>query len=233
MDLSKLQETPHRRLNPLTREWVLVSPHRTLRPWQGKVEKLPPENPPSYDPACYLCPGNARAGGAKNPRYDGTFVFDNDFAALLPDAQEVSIQEADLIVAGTERGICRVGCFSPRHDLTIPRMSTTELRQVVEMWIAQCNELAAIPWINHVQVFENRGAMMGASNPHPHCQIWANAHLPNQSSREQTAFSDYQQTHRKCLLCDYLRLEHAQQQRIICENECLHGSGSVLGGLAV
>ncbi|MGC2197541.1 MAG: UDP-glucose--hexose-1-phosphate uridylyltransferase [Terriglobales bacterium] len=219
MDLSKFQQTPHRRFNPLTREWVLVSPHRTLRPWQGKVENLPVEDPPRYDPGCYLCPGNSRAAGAGNPNYNGTFVFDNDFAALLPDLAEVTIEDADLLIASTERGLCRVGCFSPRHDLTIPRMNLAELRQVVEMWIEQYSELGAIPWIKHVQVFENRGALMGASNPHPHCQIWANAHLPNESSQEQIAFSDYQKAHGKCLLCDYLRLEQEQQQRIICENE--------------
>ena len=219
MDLSKFKETPHRRFNPLTREWVLVSPHRTQRPWQGKVERPPNEDQPRYDPACYLCSGNARAGGAVNPNYDGTFVFDNDFAALLPKVKEASIEDSDLIVARTERGICRVGCFSPRHDLTIPRMSVPELRGVVEMWIAQCVELGAVPWIQHVQVFENRGAMMGASNPHPHCQIWANAHLPNQSSREQIAFGEYRETHRECLLCNYLRIEQEEQERVVCEND--------------
>ena len=219
MDLGKVKETPHRRFNPLTREWVLVSPHRTQRPWQGKVEHLPTEDQPRYDPACYLCPGNSRAAGAVNPGYAGTFVFENDFAALLPNVEEENKRDGDLLIANTERGVCRVGCFSPRHDLTIPRMSVEEIRLVVEMWIGQYLELGAIPWIQHVQVFENRGAMMGASNPHPHCQIWANAHLPNQPSREQDAFGEYTKAHRDCLLCDYLRLELKQQERIVCENE--------------
>jgi UDPglucose--hexose-1-phosphate uridylyltransferase len=219
MDLGKIKETPHRRFNPLTREWVLVSPHRTQRPWQGKVEHLPVEDQPRYDPTCYLCPGNSRAGGVVNPGYAGTFVFENDFAALLPNVAEENIRDGDLLIANTERGVCRVGCFSPRHDLTIPRMSVEEIRLVVEMWIGQYLELAAIPWIHHVQVFENRGAMMGASNPHPHCQIWANARLPNQPSREQDAFGEYIKAHRDCLLCDYLRLELKQRERIVCENE--------------
>ena len=219
MDLGKIKDTPHRRFNPLTREWVLVSPHRTQRPWQGKVEHLSIEDQPRYDPACYLCPGNSRAGGAVNPGYAGTFVFENDFAALLPNVDDENIRDGDLLIANTERGVCRVGCFSPRHDLTIPRMSVEEIRLVVEMWIGQYLELGAIPWIQHVQVFENRGAMMGASNPHPHCQIWANAHLPNQPSREQDAFGEYIKAHRDCLLCNYLRLELKQQERIVCENE--------------
>ncbi len=219
MKLDQLIDTPHRRFNPLTREWVVVSPHRTQRPWQGKVEKTPLEDSPHYDPACYLCPGNARAGGKQNPGYSSTFVFDNDFAALLPNPQEVTLEESDLLIAQSERGLCRVGCFSPRHDLTIPRMSVAELRPVVDMWIDQFNELSSRPWINHVQIFENRGAMMGASNPHPHCQIWATAHLPNQAIREQSALLDYAAKHRSCMLCDYLQLEKNSGQRLICEND--------------
>jgi len=219
IDLSSLRETPHRRFNPLTREWVLVSPHRTARPWQGKVESAAQEDQPAYDPTCYLCPGNSRAGGAVNPRYDSTFVFNNDYAALKPDAVDASVNEHDLLVASAERGICRVGCFSPRHDLTIPRMTTAELRLVIDMWITQYQELASVPWINHVQIFENRGAMMGASNPHPHCQIWANANIPNLPSREQQSLSDYRQSHGRCLLCDYLQLEAKEKSRIVCEND--------------
>ena len=218
MDLRKLQETPHRRFNPLTREWVIVSPHRTLRPWQGKVEPRPLEHQQPYDPACYLCPGNPRAGGAVNPDYASTFVFENDYAALLPTAEDAKFEESELLIASTERGICRVGCFSPRHDLTIPRMTAEEIRLVIDMWVDQYRELAAIPWVHHVQVFENRGAMMGASNPHPHCQIWANAHLPNQSSREQESIEIYLKKHGSCLLCDYLHVERSQQERIVCEN---------------
>jgi UDPglucose--hexose-1-phosphate uridylyltransferase len=218
MDLGRLKNMPHRRYNPLTREWVLVSPQRTLRPWQGKEEKLPVEEQPNYDPACYLCPGNSRAGGDVNPRYASTFVFENDYAALRWDVEDVTIEDRDLIIAGSERGICRVGCFSPRHDLTIPRLSLEELRLVIEMWIDQYEELGAVPWVKYVQIFENRGAMMGASNPHPHCQIWANTHMPNQSTREQTAFSEYGKKDTSCLLCDYLRLEQMHRERLICEN---------------
>jgi UDPglucose--hexose-1-phosphate uridylyltransferase len=219
MDLTKLQSSPHRRFNPLTSEWVLVSPHRTQRPWQGRVEKLPVETQPHYDPTCYLCPGNSRAGGAVNPKYQNTYLFDNDYAALLPKVPETTARDGDLLIAETERGICRVGCFSPRHDLTVARMTVDELRLVIDMWAEQYRELGDVSWIKHVQIFENRGAMMGASNPHPHCQIWANEHLPNQATREQHAIDDYQKQHASCLLCDYLKIERDSGERIICENE--------------
>jgi UDPglucose--hexose-1-phosphate uridylyltransferase len=219
MNLDQLQDTPHRRFNPLTREWILVSPHRTQRPWQGKVEKAPLEQAVHYDPNCYLCPGNARAGGASNPKYLSTFVFDNDYAALLPNSAQVVVDNDDLLIARTERGICRVGCFSPRHDLTIARMSVLELRAVVDMWIDQYNDLGSHDWVQHVQIFENRGAMMGASNPHPHCQIWGTEHMPNQAIREQAALSEYADKHRSCMLCDYLHLERDLSQRMVCEND--------------
>ena len=219
MDLSLFRETPHRRFNPLSGEWVQVSPHRTQRPWQGKVETTAAAEQPRYDPNCYLCPGNARAGGATNPEYRSTFVFDNDYAALLADIPIAEETSGELLMARTERGICRVGCFSPRHDLTVSRMTVQELRPVINMWVEQCLELAAIPWIEHVQVFENCGAMMGASNPHPHCQIWANETLPNEPARELQSFRSYQQRHSTCLLCEYLQLEQSEGQRIVCENE--------------
>jgi UDPglucose--hexose-1-phosphate uridylyltransferase len=219
MNLDQLQDTPHRRFNPLTREWILVSPHRTQRPWQGKVEKAHLEQAVHYDPNCYLCPGNARAGGASNPKYLSTFVFDNDYAALLPNSAKVVVDNDDLLIARTERGICRVGCFSPRHDLTIARMSGPELRSVVDMWIDQYNDLGSHDWVQHVQIFENRGAMMGASNPHPHCQIWGTEHMPNQAIREQAALSEYADKHRLCMLCDYLHLERDLSQRMVCEND--------------
>ena len=220
MNLDQLKDTPHRRFNPLTQEWIVVSPHRTQRPWQGKIEKTQVDDSVPYDPHCYLCPGNARAGGAHNPKYSSTFVFDNDYAALLPNPAEVAMEHDDLLIASTERGICRVGCFSPRHDLTIAGMGVPELRSAVDMWIEQFNDLGSRDWVQHVQIFENRGAMMGASNPHPHCQIWATAHLPNQVIREQAAMKEYAGQHRSCLLCDYLRLESDLAQRVVCENDC-------------
>jgi len=214
-----LHQAPHRRFNPLLREWVLVSPHRTQRPWQGRVETVPPIHAPSYDPTCYLCPRNERAGGVRNPDYANTFVFDNDYAALLPDLSSSQSEESGLLLARTESGICRVVCFSPRHDLTIPRMSIAEIRKVIDEWNEQFHQLEALPWVRHVQIFENRGVLMGASNPHPHCQIWANASLPNIPERELAAFREYQQSKNSCLLCDYLQLELKRTERVICENE--------------
>jgi UDPglucose--hexose-1-phosphate uridylyltransferase len=215
----QLKEIPHRRFNPLLREWVLVSPHRTHRPWQGRVEKPAPAHQPAYDPTCYLCPGNERAGGVRNPKYESTFVFENDYAALLPNVPPVETNEGDVLIASSERGVCRVACFSPRHDLTIPRMSLAEVRQVIELWAEQFNELAHMDWVRHVLIFENRGVLMGASNPHPHCQIWANATLPNIPGRELASFDDYRREKKSCLLCDYLAIELKRRERIICEND--------------
>jgi UDPglucose--hexose-1-phosphate uridylyltransferase len=215
----ELSEIPHRRLNPLTREWVLVSPHRTKRPWQGQVEDVTPESQPRYDPTCYLCPGNKRAGGHVNPPYTSTFVFDNDYAALLPDISAAEVKDADLLIAQSERGICRVVCFSPRHDLTLARMSIPEIRQVLDVWADQYRELGQLDFIKHVQIFENRGAMMGASNPHPHCQIWAQESIPNEVVKEQAAQEDYFRTHGASLLGDYLALELQRGERLVYENE--------------
>jgi UDPglucose--hexose-1-phosphate uridylyltransferase len=217
----RLTEDPHRRLNPLTNEWVLVSPHRARRPWQGEVAKLQTTPEPAYDPNCYLCPGNTRAGGIQNPAYETTFVFENDFAALKPDtpAERLDAGDAGLLVAQGEPGICRVICFSPRHDLTLATMTAKEIELVVHTWMGQFRELGGLDFINHVQIFENRGAMMGASNPHPHCQIWATASIPGEPAKELAAQSAYFKSHNRCLLCDYLALEQRQQQRVICENE--------------
>jgi UDPglucose--hexose-1-phosphate uridylyltransferase len=219
MSLLELQQTPHRRFNLLLREWVLVSPHRTQRPWLGKVDRASSPNRLEYDPQCYICPGNARAGEARNPKYTSTFVFDNDYAALLPKASHFGSTEGGLLVAESEAGICRVVCFSPRHDLTIPEMSAAEVRQVVDVWSEQFRELAELPWVEHVQIFENRGALMGASNPHPHCQIWANASLPNIPARELSSFQEYSTRKNSCMLCDYLELERRKDERVVCQND--------------
>ena len=217
----KLTEDPHRRLNPLTNEWVLVSPHRATRPWQGEVAKLRTEAEPQYDPTCYLCPGNARVGGIRNPTYTSTFVFDNDFAALKPGtgSEHLDLQSLGLLVAQGEPGICRVICFSPRHDLTLATMTPQEIEPVVHTWIEQFRELGQIDFLNHVQIFENRGAMMGASNPHPHCQIWSTASIPVEPAKELTTQRAYLQSHNRCLLCDYVAVEYGLKQRWLSEND--------------
>lgn len=217
----KLTEDPHRRLNALTNEWVLVSPHRATRPWQGEVAPLQTAAEPAYDPTCYLCPGNARVGGTRNPQYSNTFVFDNDFAALKHETprERLDTEGMGLLVAEGEPGICRVICFSPRHDLTLATMTPQQIDPVVDTWISQFRELGADPTINHVQIFENRGAMMGASNPHPHCQIWATSSIPEAPSKELTAQQAYLKSHKSCLLCDYCALEQRQKIRVVCENE--------------
>jgi UDPglucose--hexose-1-phosphate uridylyltransferase len=217
----QLSEHSHRRFNPLTNEWVLVSPHRTKRPWQGATEALPAAKRPAYDPTCYLCPGNERAGGLRNPQYTSTFVFDNDFAALQKEAPltRLDVQQKDLIVAEGEAGICRVMCFSPRHDLTLSTMELPAIEEVVRIWTSQFAELRQLPWVNHVQIFENRGEMMGASNPHPHCQIWATSSIPQIPARELAAQQTYSQKHGSCLLCDYLNLEQIEKSRIVCAND--------------
>ncbi|MCX6029516.1 MAG: UDP-glucose--hexose-1-phosphate uridylyltransferase [Chloroflexi bacterium] len=214
-----LTDHPHRRLNPLTGEWVLVSPHRTRRPWQGQVEKLPPEIRPRYDPGCYLCPGNSRAGDLTNPPYEHTFVFDNDFAALMPQPMEGAVNQAGLLRAEPVQGLCRVLCFSPRHDLTLAEMALPDIRRVVDAWAQQTTELGALPFIGYVQVFENRGAMMGASNPHPHGQIWATEAIPNEPAKEMQQQAAYFTAHGRPLLLDYLDLELTAGERIVCAND--------------
>lgn len=223
-----LHDHPHRRYNPLTREWVLVSPHRTKRPWQGQLEQPATEQRPVYDPHCYLCPGNARANGVVNPQYDHTFVFTNDFSALLPDIPEGAYTSGGgapgdvappLLYARSERGICRVVCFSPRHDLTLAEMDVSAIARVVDVWAREYDELGALPFIGYVQIFENRGAMMGASNPHPHGQIWATEHLPLTAAREDAAQRDYLAATGRSLLEDYLAIEIEREERLVCLNE--------------
>ena len=210
---------PHRRYNPLTREWVLVSPHRTQRPWQGQVEAAATAATPEYDPDCYLCPGNTRAGGVYNPPYTSTFVFTNDFAALKPDTPHSRSQRDGLLIAESEPGICRVVCFSPRHNLTIANMELAGLRAVVDTWTAQYADLGARDSINYVQIFENRGAMMGASNPHPHCQIWASYSLPNEVAKEQASLLAWREAYGSCLLCEYEKLERTSRERVVEQND--------------
>lgn len=227
-------EYPHRRYNPLTCEWVLVSPHRAKRPWQGQVEKLPAEDIPAYDPDCYLCPGNTRVSGIKNPAYTSTYVFDNDFQALLRPEQtrgpdwtaladqpltEQSLAGSSLFRAEPDWGICRVGCFSPRHDLTLPEMSQPAVEEVVRMWRTETQTLGCLDFINYVQIFENKGAIMGCSNPHPHNQIWSTTRIPVEPAKELRAQADYLQEHGSCLLCDYLEAERKSSERIVTSNE--------------
>lgn len=217
----KLTEDPHRRLNALTQEWVLVSPHRATRPWQGDVAQLQLAPEPTYDPNCYLCPGNARAGGVRNPAYSTTLVFENDFAALKPGISpgRIDLGAKGLIVAQAEPGLCKVICFSPRHDLTLATMSPQQIEPVVSTWRDQFRELGALDFINHVQIFENRGSMMGASNPHPHCQIWATSSIPEEAAKELVAQREYLKSRGRCLLCDYIALEEREQLRIVWQND--------------
>ena len=210
-------EHPHRRYNRHTGEWILVSPHRTKRPWQGQVEKAPPDDRPQYDPKCYLCPGNDRAGGAQNPKFESTFVFKNDFAALLPETPAIGEQTDPLFSAMDVEGTSRVMCFSPRHDLTIPEMKVADIRKVVDMWAEQVTDLGqSYKW---VQVFENKGAVMGCSNPHPHGQVWAGDFLPNEPAKEDYNQKAYFAKHGRPLVLDYAERESENGERTVVEND--------------
>ena len=214
----ELLDQPHRRFNALTQEWVLVSPNRNQRPWLGQTELVQKNKVQAYDPSCYMCPGNIRATGERNPQYGETFAFDNDYPALVSSTTASTLDRNGLIVAASEPGICRVLCFSPRHDLTMATMAEANLRGVVDMWATQFEELDARPSVNYVQIFENRGAMMGASNPHPHGQIWATSSIPTEPAKEFKSQLEYRARTQTCLLCDYLALELQECKRVVFES---------------
>jgi UDPglucose--hexose-1-phosphate uridylyltransferase len=212
-------EDPHKRYNPLTGEWVLVSPHRMKRPWQGKTEAQAGPDRPAYDPSCYLCPGNKRADGSVTPVYTSSYAFTNDFAALLPGTPDGTYNEGGLLVAKSQRGTSRVICFSPRHDLTLPEMSVTDIEAVVATWVEEFKHLSADKDLRYIQIFENKGEIMGCSNPHPHGQIWALNDLPAELEKETHHQRAYYSEKGRSLLADYLALEQSQEKRIVVENE--------------
>ncbi len=215
----KLADTSHRRLNILTGEWVLVSAHRSKRPWQGQQEQLDDQRKPHYDKSCYLCPGNTRVSGLANPAYEDVYVFKNDHSALLPNEQ-VEQQIGGLLSAKSEAGECRVVCFSPRHDLTLAHMEVDDIKRVVDRWAMEYADLAKRSDINYVQIFENKGSAMGCSNPHPHGQIWAQESIPNEPSKElQRMRVHFDENNQSPMLLDYLELELAQSERLVCQND--------------
>lgn len=213
-------EYPHRRFNPLRGQWVLVSPHRSNRPWQGHSESTASDIRAQHDASCFLCPGNTRASGAQNPRYAGTYAFTNDFAALLPESPALGDPgqpESSLLRAQGVRGTCRVLCFHPRHDLTLAEMSSEQRRVVIDAWADQCEELGrSYAW---VQLFENKGALMGASSPHPHGQIWATDYLPDEPAVEDTMQRSYLAENSRSLLRDYVALERELGDRVVVAGE--------------
>ncbi|MEH6605983.1 MAG: galactose-1-phosphate uridylyltransferase [Pseudomonadales bacterium] len=209
-------EHTHRRYNPLIKEWVLVSPHRAKRPWQGQVEKVEEESKPAYDENCFLCSGNKRINGETNDRYTGTYVFTNDFAALRHDTPQIT-QEDPLFRMATEQGESRVICFSPDHSRSLPELALSEVIQVVDTWQSQCDELGKT--YQSVQIFENKGAVMGCSNPHPHGQIWAQQQLPSLVEKKHEAQKEYFAEQASPLLADYVKREIELQERIVVENE--------------
>ncbi len=208
---------PHRRYNPLTGQWLLVSPHRTQRPWLGQKESATNEKRPAHDPQCYLCPGNKRAGDSVNPAYEGTFVFRNDYSSMLPDTPVGGQRGDPLFQTESVRGECRVICFSPRHDLSLAEMPVAGIRDVIDVWAQETADLGArYPW---VQVFENKGAVMGCSNPHPHGQLWACSAVPNEPAAEDLQQSAYYRKHGSILLLDYAEREVQRQERVVVMND--------------
>ncbi|WP_298265079.1 UDP-glucose--hexose-1-phosphate uridylyltransferase [uncultured Lutibacter sp.] len=213
-----LKEQPHKRFNILTGEWVLVSPHRTKRPWQGKQEVTEPKDKISYDSECYLCPTNKRINGVKNDDYKSTYVFSNDFGALMNNSEKFSYKKG-LLRAEGEIGICKVVCFSPNHSLSIPDLEISEIEKVIETWQQEYSLLGNLKNINYVQIFENKGAIMGCSNPHPHGQIWAQYSIPTEIQKKTATQKEFYQKNGTSLLKTYLEEELKEQTRIISENK--------------
>ncbi len=214
-----LNSGSHSRFNPLTGDWVLVSPHRLQRPWQGDVEEDASDQLPAYDPHCYLCPGNVRASGAVNPPYESVLIFDNDFPALQAEVLTGDTLHRGLFTYRSEQGQCKVICFDPAHNRTLAELSQAGIRDVVEAWVQVQTELFRDPIIQYVEIFENKGDMMGCSNPHPHCQVWATSHVPAIPAREDVLQCQYRQRNGSVLLRDYLTLELSEGERIVCLNE--------------
>jgi len=210
---------PHRRRNPLTGEWVLVSSHRAQRPWLGAVEDVRRAARTAHDPACYLCPGSRRAGGHRNPSYEHTFAFDNDFPALLNGPAGALEPPSSWREARAEGGSCRVICYSPRHDLGLADLPASAVRAVVDAWVGEVGSLLARPDVGYVQVFENRGELMGCSNPHPHGQVWASREVPNEVAKEDLRQAEHRRVHGECLLCRVQADEAASKERLVCANE--------------
>ncbi len=213
------EEHSHRRFNPFTGSYIQVSPHRSKRPWQGQQEKLLSSEELSFEPECFLCPGNKRVGGEMNPEYLGTYVFANDFGALTPNIPEGEFEEGEFFKAKSEKGICKVICFSPDHTKTIPKLELKEVVEVVKTWKREYELLGSEPFINYVQVFENKGEVMGCSNPHPHGQIWAQESIPDEPFKKQLNFKNYFERKNSTMVVDYVHEELKKNVRIIDENE--------------
>ena len=209
--------SPHRRYNPLRGEWVLVSPHRMARPWQGEEMPSAATAPPAYDRECYLCPGNRRAKNKRNPSYRDIHIFTNDFSALLEETDQEDTRATELLQCRQARGTCRVICYSPLHNVSFASMATKEMEKVIEAWRHELERLGE--QYKYVQIFENKGAMVGCSNDHPHGQIWACDFLPTEARKEQVQQDDWMRTHKNPLLRDYLNQEQARRERIVLQNE--------------